>query len=192
MATTTGQRVGIWIIAGAMVIGTLAGFVAMILAPKNEAADAARQQEEYNKLIADMKKKQREQNKPLKGYEAEKFDAASVKELKVKYLKKGKGDKVKATDTINANYFGWDASGSIFDSTNKKDAKEPAPIDFSLAEVIKGWTEGLAGVPVGSTVELTIPAEKAYGNEDTGMGQPTGPLKFIVKVEKIVEKEAKK
>lgn len=192
MATSTGQRVGIWIIAGAMVLGTLAGFVAMILAPKNEAADAAKQQEAYQKMLADYQAKQREQNKPLDGYKAEKFDAASVKELNVKYLVKGEGEAVKATDTINANYFGWDASGSIFDSTNKKDAAKPAPIDFSLAEVIKGWTEGLAGVPVGSTVELTIPGDKAYGNEDTGTGRPTGPLKFIVTVEKIVEKEAKK
>lgn len=187
MATTTGQRIGIWIIAGAMVLGTLAGFVAMILAPKNEAADQVKAQEEYQRMIAEYQKKQREQNKPLKGYEASKFDASSVKELSVKYHKKGDGDKVKSSDTINANYFGWDASGSIFDSTNKKDAKEPTPIDFSLAEVIKGWKEGLTGVPVGSVVELTIPSDKAYGDEDTGMGQPTGPLKFVVEVKKIVE-----
>lgn len=187
MATSTRQRVGIWIIAAAMILGTLAGFAAMIFTPSNEAADQAKAEKEYQKFYEEYIKEQRAQNEPLEGYSAKKFDAASVKELSVKYHEKGKGAAVKVSDTISANYFGWDASGSIFDSTNKKDTDKPSPAEFKVAEVIKGWQEGLAGVREGSTVEITIPAEMAYGDVDTGTGQPTGPLKFIVEIKKIVK-----
>lgn len=186
MATSKAQRAGIWVIAVAMTVGTVAGFVAMILAPQNQAVDEVRAQEEYQQMIEEMQKEQAKLNEPLEGYKASPFDGASVKELKVKYHKRGKGEKVKASDTISANYFGWSASGEIFDSTNKKGA-ELTPADFGLDQVIEGWTKGLAGVPVGSTVELTIPGEMAYGNEDDGSGRPIGPLKFIVTIEEIVK-----
>lgn len=186
MATSKAQRAGIWIIAVAMIIGTVAGFIAMILAPQNEAEDQAKAQSDYQKMIEQYQKEQNALNKPLDGYAAKKFDASTIDKLKITYHKKGKGTKVKASDKISANYFGWDASGAIFDSTNKKDAKLQ-PAEFSLNEVIEGWTKGLAGVPVGSTVELAIPGDMAYGNKDNGDGRPVGPLKFIVTVEKIVK-----
>lgn len=187
MATSRAQRVGIWVIAVALIVGTLAGFIAMILAPQNQVTDQARAEAEYQKMIEDYQKEQLALNEPLKSYEAKKFDADSVKKLGIVYFKKADGAKVKASDKISANYFGWDASGSIFDSTKKKDA-DATPVEFSLGEVIEGWTKGLTGVPAGSTVELTIPADMAYGDKDNGDGRPFGPLKFVVTVEKVVKK----
>jgi FKBP-type peptidyl-prolyl cis-trans isomerase len=178
MATTNAQRAGIWVIAGALTIGTIAGFVAMIIAPQNEAADQKKAEEQYKQMLAEM-------NKPLKGYEAESFDKDSVKKLNVEILKKGDGKKVEKTSTISANYFGWDANGDIFDSTNVGGTATPR--EFPLDGVIEGWTKGLTGLPVGSTVELTIPADMAYGDTDNGDGRPVGPLKFIVAIEKIVK-----
>ncbi len=178
MATSKAQRAGIWVIAGALTIGTMAGFVAMIIAPQNEAADQKRAEEEYKQMMVDM-------NKPLKGYEAKAFDEDSVKKLEVEVLKKGSGKIVEESSTISANYFGWNAKGEIFDSTNTNGTTTPR--EFPLNGVIEGWTKGLSGVPVGSTVELAIPGDMAYGNTDNGDGRPFGPLKFIVTIEKIVE-----
>lgn len=181
MSTTKSQRFGIWVIAIVLTIGTVAGFVAMIIAPQNDANDQLKQQEEYQKQIEEARKA----NKPLKGYEDKvgSFDPASVKTLKVTVLKQGSGEKAKATSTVTANYVGWDASGEIFDSTNKNGVQ--TPIDFSLEQVIPGWTEGLTGVQKGSVVLLAIPSDKAYGDTDYGTGQPTGPLKFIVELKDV-------
>lgn len=193
MATSRGQRIGIWVITGALAIGTLAGFVAMMIAPGNEQIDAAQQQADTAKQLEEYRKQQEEartHKKPLDGYKAAAFDKNSVKELKVEVLKAGSGEKLEADSTITANYFGWTADGKIFDSTNTDGTT--TPIDFGLGQVIKGWTEGLTGQKVGSTVKLSIPSDKAYGDTDTtGMGQPTGPLQFIVeiKAKKAAESE---
>lgn len=183
MATKTSQRVFIWVIAIVMTVGTIAGFIAMMLAPGNQKIDEAAAQKEQEKYLAEVKKQQEEYKKtlkPLDGYETTSFDPSSVSELKVEVLKEGDGAVAKADSTVNANYFGWTSDGKIFDSTNKNSTT--TPIDFGLDQVIKGWTEGLTGIKAGSVVKLTIPADKAYGSVDTGTGQPTGPLVFIVEL----------
>jgi FKBP-type peptidyl-prolyl cis-trans isomerase len=186
MATSTAQRAGIWIIAVVLTIGTVAGFIAMILAPQNEAADVAKQQEEYQRMLREYQEEQQKANQPLEGYSASEFKADQVTELNVEVLRKGSGAKLTKDSTIKANYFGWTSDGKIFDSTNKDGTV--TPIEFSLNGVIEGWTEGLTGVNVGSIVRLTIPADKAYGATDDGSGRPVGPLKFVVEVKELVEK----
>lgn len=186
MATTRSQRIGIWIIALAMIIGTVAGFVAMILAPQNEQTDAKAQQEQMAKMMEEFKKQQledRKKNKPLDGYTAEAFDPASVKELQKEVLVEGEGVEAGTDSTLNVNYFGWDNTGSIFDSTNREGKVEPR--DLKLAQVIKGWKEGLTGLKAGTVVRLTIPADKAYGTKDDGTGKPIGPLKFVVDIKEV-------
>jgi FKBP-type peptidyl-prolyl cis-trans isomerase FkpA len=180
MATSTAQRTGIWIIAIVLTIGTVAGFIAMILAPQNEATDAERQQAEYEQMMKEYQAEQQKANQPLDGYAAEPFDAASVTDLKVETLKEGTGEQLADDATISANYFGWTSDGKIFDSSKKSGTT--TPIEFSLNGVIAGWKEGLTGVKVGSTVKLTIPADKAYGSTDDGSGRPVGPLQFIVEI----------
>ena len=183
MSTTKAQRFGIWVIAIVLTVGTLAGFIAMILAPQNEATDQAKAQKEYTEALKKQADEAMKTNKPLAGFSASPFDKDSVKKLKVEVLTQGSGAAAKATSTVTANYFGWDASGQIFDSTNKKG--KVAPIDFSLAEVITGWTKGLTGVKEGSVVRLTIPGSQAYGDADTGTARTFGPLKFIVELKKV-------
>ena len=188
MATSKAQRIGIWVIAVVMAVGTIGSFFVIILANDNAQSDQVRQQEQIKEMIAEMRKS----NKPLEGFEATPFDKAAVTELGVEVITQGEGEELLADSKIKANYFGWMADGTIFDSTNQDGTVEPR--EFGLGQVIEGWTKGLTGVRVGSTVLLTIPAAQAYGETDTGMGQPYGPLKFIVEVKEIVaateEKEA--
>ncbi len=187
MATSQSQRLGIWVITIILAIGTLGSFMVMGLSINNQDIDAAQQQKVYEDYLEQQKiasKKYAESAEPLDGYEARKFDADSVKELKVEVLVEGNGEVIKATDSINSSYFGWTSDGKIFDSSNRKDA-EDSPITFSLGGVISGWTEGLTGIKAGSTVRLTIPSEKAYGATGSGAIEPNSPLEFIVTVHKI-------
>jgi FKBP-type peptidyl-prolyl cis-trans isomerase len=188
MATSQSQRIGIWIIAVVMVIGTLGSFAAMVLANDNAKID----QQNQDKLLADYQKQQQQaaeegaaQSEPLDGYEAKPFSADSVTELKKEILKKGDGAVLKSSDSINVSYFGWLPDGRIFDSSKK--AGKDTPIDLSLQGVIAGWTEGLTGEKVGSTVKLVIPAEKAYGPQASGTIPANSPLTFILKINKLTE-----
>lgn len=104
-------------------------------------------------------------------------DAKASKELIAQDLIKGKGAVVKATDSIVANYVGVNlVGGAKFDSSF--DRGQVA--EFSLQQVIKGWTQGLAGKTVGSRVLLQIPADLAYGA--AGQGDAKGDLVFVVDI----------
>lgn len=186
MSTSKAQRIGIWIIAVVMVVGTIGSFFIIVVANDNAQKDQltqAQQYEEYKKLVEEEQKK----NRPIGDYKAEPFEADDVKELEVTVLKEGDGAVLEETSTISAKYFGWTSDGKIFDSTNKAGADSSDPIEFSLQGVIEGWTKGLTGVKVGSVVKLLIPGDMAYGNADDGSGRPFGPLAFIVEVVKEVE-----
>ena len=100
--------------------------------------------------------------------------------LTVTTLIKGKGPEVKAGQQIATNYVGvFYKDGKEFDSSWKNG--QPATFPIGVGQVIKGWDQGLVGVPVGSRVQLDIPGELAYGNESVG-GRPGGPLRFVVDV----------
>ncbi len=191
MSTTRAQQIGIWVIAVVLTVGTIISFVAIIFANENQRTQSEQQQKDYAKQLEEYQKIQKEMAlenaknlEPLEGYAAAPFDAASVTELKVEVLRQGGGDVIKKTDTIKSSYFGWLSDGTIFDSSNKKDADD-APVSFPLSQVIKGWTEGLADQRVGSVVRLTIPADKAYGATESGMIPANSPLVFIVEIHSI-------
>ncbi|MFU8870975.1 FKBP-type peptidyl-prolyl cis-trans isomerase [Micromonospora sp. SL4-19] len=100
-----------------------------------------------------------------------------LKKLTVTTLIKGTGPEVKAGQAITTNYVGvLFKDGQQFDSS--WDRGQPATFPIGVGQVIKGWDQGLVGVPVGSRVQLDIPADLAYG--DTG--QVSGPLRFVVDV----------
>ena len=190
MATKKSQRIGIWIIAIAMVVGTVGGFVAMMVDPGGETRqkiESDRQMAEYQKQMEAAAKARLESSKALEGYEASKFESSEITELRVEMLKEGDGEVLDADSTISANYFGWLSDGTIFDSTNQDGTVEPA--QFPLSGVIEGWTKGLTGVKVGSVVRLTIPSDQAYGSAGNppNIG-PDEPLRFIIEVkEKVTE-----
>lgn len=89
--------------------------------------------------------------------------------LQYKILKEGDGPKPTASDTVSCNYRGTLINGKEFDSSYKRGQ----PASFPVGGVIKGWTEALQLMPVGSKWELYIPADLAYG--DRGAGQDIGP-----------------
>lgn len=105
--------------------------------------------------------------------------------LQYKVLKTGDGPKPKATDSVTVHYEGKLIDGTIFDSSIKKGE----PISFPVRGVIPGWTEALQLMPVGSTWQLFIPSNLAYG-EHPRPGGPIGPnavLTFEVQLIKIGE-----
>lgn len=195
MATPKSQRIGIWIIAIVMVVGTLLSFVVMVLSSKNDMTDQARIQQlssDYQKDYAEYQKKVDAQAKDLsdkyydsfKQYkdDAAKFDKSDVKSLKKNDLKTGDGAKLTEKSTFTAYYIGWTPDGEVFDSSF--DGKKlKAPINVTPGGVIKGWTEGIDGMKVGGVRELTIPSDKAYGKAGSGDKIPADtPLKFIIMV----------
>lgn len=190
MASTRTQQIGIWIIAVVLTVGTIGSFVAIVLANDNQNNQKANQQADYEEQLAAYEKQAAEAAKagaensePLDGYSATPFDA-NVSELKVEVLKEGTGEAISPANTINASYFGWLSDGTIFDSSNKKDA-EDAPVSFPLNQVIQGWTQGLSDQKVGSVVKLTIPAADGYGANGSGIIPANAPLQFIVIIHKI-------
>jgi peptidylprolyl isomerase len=103
-----------------------------------------------------------------------------VTALKVTPVIKGTGPVVKAGQQLAVNYVGVTyKDGKEFDSSWK--SGQPAQFPVGVGQLIKGWDEGLVGVPVGSRVQLDIPADKAYGEQTTG-GRPAGDLRFVVDI----------
>ena len=97
--------------------------------------------------------------------------------------KEGTGAKPTATDRVKVHYTGRLLDGTVFDSS-----VERGPTEFGVGEVIRGWTEALQLMPVGSKWKLFIPAELAYG--DRGAGQeikPGSTLVFDVELLEIVK-----
>jgi FKBP-type peptidyl-prolyl cis-trans isomerase FklB len=110
--------------------------------------------------------------------------------LQYKILKEGTGAKPAASDTVSCNYRGTLTNGTEFDSSAKHGGQ---PATFPVSGVIKGWTEALQLMPVGSKWELFIPPDLAYG--DRGAGPDIGPdstLIFEVELVSIQDKSKEK
>lgn len=78
------------------------------------------------------------------------------------------GQKPKATDTVKVHYEGTLTDGTVFDSSYKRGE----PISFGLNQVIKGWTEGLQLMSIGSKYRLYIPYQLGYGERGAGAQIP--------------------
>jgi FKBP-type peptidyl-prolyl cis-trans isomerase FklB len=84
--------------------------------------------------------------------------------LQYKILQAGTGPKPTATDSVVCNYKGTLLSGAEFDSSYKRGQ----PLTIAVNHVIKGWTEALQLMPVGSKWELYVPSDLAYGPQSPG------------------------
>ena len=102
--------------------------------------------------------------------------------LQYKVLVSGNGPKPKATDKVKVKYEGRMIDGTVFDSSYKRD---PQTNSFRCNEVIKGWTEALTMMPVGSKWEICIPQELAYGARQAGQIKPYSTLVFTVELLEI-------
>lgn len=103
--------------------------------------------------------------------------------LQYEVIKQGEGQKPQLKDTVRCHYHGTLINGVVFDSS--MDRGEPA--EFPLQGVIKGWTEILQLMPVGSKWKVTIPSDLAYGDRGAGQHiQPGSTLIFIIELLDII------
>ena len=91
------------------------------------------------------------------------------------------------TDKVQVNYEGRLIDGTVFDASAKHGDK---PAEFRPDQVIKGWTEALTMMPVGSKWQLYIPQQLAYGERNTGSIKPYSALIFDVELVSIVGDKA--
>lgn len=100
--------------------------------------------------------------------------------LQYEVLKEGNGAKPTATSKVTVHYHGTKLDGTVFDSS----VERGKPATFGLNQVIKGWTEGLQLMPMGSKYKFYIPSDLAYGNRGAGQSIAPGEL-LIFEVELI-------
>lgn len=195
MAASRAQRIGIWVIVIVFAVGSIGLIVIAVLAINNDKSDRARLAEltsQYQEQVGEYQAKVDVQTTELSSkYFSEfnqyatrpaAFDAAGVTALKTEDLKVGDGADITADSTFSAYYIGWNPSGTVFDGSIDGE-KLKAPLLVNPGGVITGWTEGVVGMKVGGVRELTIPADKAYG--ETGSGDnipPNTPIKFVVMI----------
>jgi len=136
-----------------------------LLAPEDAAAIqqtfAKRQQEkQVQKTVAMVQKNRKAAEEFLKANKAKEGVVETKSGLQYKVVKKGQGAKPTPTDTVKVHYKGTLLDGKEFDSSYKRN--EPAV--FQVNQVIAGWQEALPLMETGSTVELYIPPDLAYGD----------------------------
>jgi FKBP-type peptidyl-prolyl cis-trans isomerase FklB len=103
--------------------------------------------------------------------------------LQYKVLVKGEGQVPQPSDKVMVNYEGRLIDGTVFDASAKHGDK---PAEFTPTQVIRGWTEALTMMPVGSKWQLYIPQELAYGERNAGQIKPYSTLIFDVELVGIV------
>lgn len=108
--------------------------------------------------------------------------------LQYKVLKEGTGAKPTKTDKVEVIYEGKTINGNVFDATSKHNGKKTD--SFRCDQVIKGWTEALTSMSVGSKWEIYIPQNLAYGAREAGQIKPYSTLIFTVELVGIEEKKA--
>lgn len=108
--------------------------------------------------------------------------------LQYKVITEGNGEVPKASDEVEVIYEGRLIDGTVFDSTKKHGTKSDK---FKAGNLIKGWTEALTTMPVGSKWQLYIPQELAYGARQAGQIPPYSTLVFDLELVSIVKPEVK-
>jgi FKBP-type peptidyl-prolyl cis-trans isomerase FklB len=98
--------------------------------------------------------------------------------LQYEIIKKGNGPLPTDTMKVKVNYHGTLIDGTVFDSS----VERKTPVDFKVNQVIKGWTEALKLMPVGSKYKLYIPQELAYGGREQQKIKPFSVLIFEVEL----------
>ncbi len=106
--------------------------------------------------------------------------------LQYKVIKEGTGPKPKPTDRVAVHYRGTLINGTEFDASAKRG---PEPAVFGVTQVIRGWTEALTNMTVGSKWELYIPSALAYGEGGSRNIEPNSTLRFEVELVDIRQPE---
>ncbi len=98
--------------------------------------------------------------------------------VQYKVIKEGTGAIPADTSWVKVNYEGRTIDGKVFDSSYKRSE----PLKLRCNQVIKGWTEALVCMPVGSVWEIYVPQELAYGDREQGMIKPFSTLIFKIEL----------
>lgn len=109
--------------------------------------------------------------------------------LQYKVLKEGHGEVPKSSDEVEVIYEGRLLDGTVFDATSKHHGAKTDK--FNAGRLIKGWTEALTMMPVGSKWEIYIPQDLAYGSRGAGQIPPYSALFFDLELVSIVKPEVK-
>lgn len=167
----------------------LAGFIQGVKEKKGLMTVEQASQVAQMKMMAIKSKHMEEEYGPLKK-KGEEWMAANAKKAGVKTLpsgvqykviKEGNGAMPKDTSLVTVNYEGRLIDGTVFDSSYKRGQA----VDLRANQVIKGWTEALVHMPVGSVWEVYIPQELAYGEREQGQIKPYSPLVFKIELIKV-------
>ena len=152
----------------------------ILMRQKAPAYEEAKQAKEMEEKFGENRKageKFLEENKKKDGVQT------TESGLQYKVLTEGTGPKPTAEQTVKVDYEGRLIDGTVFDSSSERGE----PLEFPLNGVIKGWTEALSMMPVGSEWEIYVPQELAYGSREMGKIQPFSALIFKVKLLDIVK-----
>ena len=169
----------------------MAGFVAGTTGKTDKVKMTVEQAQQIaqTKMMAIKAKNMEQQYGPNKAA-GEKWLAANKKKegvktlpsgVQYKVIKVGTGAMPKDTSTVVVNYEGKTIDGKVFDSSYKRGE----PITLKANQVIKGWTDALVHMPVGSVWEVSIPQELAYGDREQGQIKPFSALIFKIELVKL-------
>ena len=139
----------------------------------DSAMKVADQQFEYRKMVV-----KKENADYLAAYAKNDSVQRTESGLLYKVIKKGEGALPADTNQVEVNYEGRLIDGTVFDSSYKRNK----PATFGVTQVIKGWTEALKMMPVGSVYELCIPYNLAYGERGNRNIPPFSTLVFKVEL----------
>ena len=98
--------------------------------------------------------------------------------VQYKVIKEGNGEMPADTSMVEVHYEGRTLEGKVFDSSYKR----KTPLKLRANQTIKGWTDALVHMPVGSTWEVYIPQELAYGARESGDIKPFSALIFKIEL----------
>jgi FKBP-type peptidyl-prolyl cis-trans isomerase FklB len=159
--------------------------------------------DESKKLITDLRQRMMEKQAAERAEQAAKnlaegqefLEANKTKEgvkvlpsgLQYKVITEGTGEKPTAEDKVKTHYRGTLIDGTEFDSSYKRNK----PLEFSVRGVIKGWTEALQLMSVGSKWELYIPANLAYGERGRPNIPPNSTLIFEIELLEVIKEQEK-
>ena len=170
----------------------MAGFVSGTTGKKGLMTVEQAAQVAQDKMMAIKAKNMEKEYGPNK-VAGEKFLAANKKKpgvvtlpsgVQYKVIKEGNGPMPKDTSMVKVQYEGKTIDGNVFDSSYKRGE----PVSLRANQVIKGWTEALVHMPVGSVWEVYIPQNLAYGEREQGQIKPFSVLIFKIELVSLGEK----
>ena len=172
----------------------LAGFIAgtrergMLMTQQEAAQDAQKRMEEVKAKY--LEKSFGEYKKKNEDFLTENAKKEGIKTLpsgvQYKVIKEGTGAIPADTNRVLCHYEGRLIDGTVFDSSYKNNNNRP--IEFRANQTIKGWTDALTHMPAGSTWEIYIPQELAYGTREIGPIKPFSTLIFKLELVSVKEK----